>query len=43
MSENKLMLKPEKVEKDKINVEFIYKSFVDNIESVHLYFQKLIK
>lgn len=40
MSENKLMLKPEKVEKDKINVEFIYKSFVDNIESVHLYFQK---
>ena len=40
MSENKPMLLPEKVEKDKINVEFIYKSFIDNIESVSLYFEK---
>ncbi len=40
MSENKPILHPKKNKKEKINVEFIYKSFVDNIESVHLYFKK---
>ena len=40
MSENKPMLLPEKSEKEKIDVEFIYKSFIENIESVHLYFKK---
>ena len=38
MSDNIPMLIPK--EEVEINVQFIYKSFIDNIESVNLYFKK---